>query len=304
MAQKDFYELLGVGKTASEAEIKKAYRKLAKKYHPDVNPDDKTAEETFKEITEAYAVLSDAQKRKQYDTMGASGFQSGFDYSDFFKGGWQSSGSGGRNYHFGGGRGGGFDFDMGGLEDIFEPLFGGAYGQRFQGGRGARGARQRQAPAQTFQLDIEFLQAVKGGEIDIDVGGQRKRVTIPKGIKSGQKIRLSGAGSQGGDLYIELRVKPHPEFERKGDDIYLRQNLPLETAALGGKIEVQTIDGASTLSIPEGTSSGMKMRLKSKGVYKTNGKRGDQYVELMIQLPKKLNKKSKELIKEFAKLNT
>lgn len=293
MAQ-DFYDILGVSKTATETEIKKAYRTLAKKYHPDLNPGDKAAEEKFKKITESYAVLSDPQKRKQYDAVGHTGnFQSGFDFNDFFR---NASAGGGGSYQYSS-KGGGIHFDFGGLEDIFEPLFGGgARGSQ----RGGFGGNARQPQAQHYKLDIDFLTAVKGGEVEVDLQGGRKQIKIPPGVESGQKIRLQ---EKRNEVLIELQVLPHEKFERKGSDIYSIEPVSLLEAIEGKEIQVQTIDGQSKVKLPECMSSGKKLRLKNKGVYKQSGERGDAYVEIHIQLPKTIDENSKALIREFDQKN-
>ena len=297
MAGKDFYKILGVERGATKDEIKKAYRALARKYHPDVNKDNKAAEEKFKEVTEAYAVLSDDQKRKQYDAVGPDAFRSGFDYSEFFRGGFRP----GQQQYYSTGGGQGFHFDFGGLEDIFEGMFSG-------GRSGYAGQRAHAVPRDTtYQMDIDFLTSVKGGEVDVQIEQERVRVTIPPGIESGQKIRLAGKGQRSpagrGDLYISLQVKPHSRFQRKGDDIYLTVPVTIAEAALGADLEVDTIDGKSNMKLPPGTSGGQKLRLKSKGVYQRSGKRGDQFVTVSIAIPKKLDRKSKALIKEFEERN-
>jgi len=299
---KDFYSVLGVSKTASEAEIKKAYRSLAKKYHPDVNPNNKQAEDKFKEITEAYAVLSDSGKRKQYDTMGPGGFQSGFDFSEFFKGYQQRPSSGG-SFHFTGGNGG-FQFDSSGLEDIFETILGGGAAR---GGRGFGGGRRRganpyehfqQAPTQQFEMEIDFMTAARGGEIEAEISGKRKRIQVPKGIESGQKIRISGDGGAP-DSIITLHVRPHPVFSREGDDVVSEVELTIIEASLGTTKNVETIDGTSEVKIPEGTASGSKLRLKQKGLHLRNGTRGDHLVKIKIVAPKKLSSKARELLEKL-----
>ena len=301
MASKDFYNLLGVDRKASQSEIKKAYRVLAKKYHPDVNKDDKQAEEKFKEFTEAYAVLGDEKKRKQYDAVGPDGFQSDFDYSQFFRGGFRPR-PGQQTYHYKTGSGQQYNVDFGGMEDILGSLFGGA-----RGGTGFRSA-QHSVPRDTkYQMEVDFMTAVNGGEIEVAINQERVRVKIPRGVNSGQTLRLAGKGQatpQGrGDLYISLIVASHPSFERSGDDITVEVPVSITEAALGTKFKVPTIDGSSEVSLPSGTSSGQTLRLKGKGVYKKGKNRGDQYVRIKIVAPKKLDSKSKKLLEDFAKRN-
>lgn len=293
---KDFYNTLGVSKTASEGEIKKAYRTLAKKYHPDMNPGNKQAEEKFKEVTEAYAVLSDENKRRQYDTMGPGGFQSGFDFSEFSKGFQQRPQSG--SFHFTGG-GGGFQFDASGLEDLFESFLGG--GARRGGRRQANPFeqfQQNEKPSQQFEMEIDFLTAARGGEIEVDLSGKRKRIQVPKGIESGQKIRVSGDGGQP-DSIITLKVRPHEHFTREGDDIVSDVELDIVEASLGATKTVETIDGTSEIKIPAGAVSGSKLRLKNKGLYLKNGSRGDHFVRVKIAPPKKLSDKAKDLLEKL-----
>jgi curved DNA-binding protein len=289
---KDFYEILGVSKTASEGEIKKSYRTLAKKYHPDMNPGNKQAEDKFKEITEAYAVLSDAAKRKQYDTMGPGNFNSGFDFSEFSKGFQQHPGSG--SFHFTGGNGG-FQFDASGLEDILGAFMGGGSRRR---GRAQRNPFEQfqQAPTQQFEMEIDFMTAARGGEIEAEISG--KRIQVPKGIESGQKIRISGDGGSP-DSIITLKVRPHALFVREGDDIVSEVELNIVEASLGVTKTVETIDGTSEVKIPAGTSSGSKLRLKSKGLHLKDGTRGDHMVRIKILAPKNLSAKAKELLEKL-----
>ncbi|MFH1017098.1 MAG: DnaJ domain-containing protein, partial [Pseudomonadota bacterium] len=239
MAGKDYYAILGVGKAADETEIKKAYRRLAKQYHPDFNPGNKGAEEKFKELTEAYAVLSDKEKRAQYDAVGPEGFKSDFDFSQFFSGGFRPR-AGQQTYHFSTGQGRGFNFDFGGLEDIFGSLFGGG-GAR---SRGFGGFDEEALESQdtSAQLEIDFLTAVKGGEVDVQIGREHLRTKIPPGVNTGQKIRLAGKGHSGGrgrrgDLYLTLTVKEHPPFERRGNDIYVTVPVSVSEAGLGAQIQ-------------------------------------------------------------------
>jgi DnaJ-class molecular chaperone len=308
MSSKDYYKVLGVERSATEADIKKAYRKLAKKYHPDFNPGNKSAEDQFKSITEAYAVLSDADKRRQYDAVGPEGFHSDFDFSQFYRGGFRPR-PGQTTYHFSTGGGRGFNFDFGGLEDIFASMFSGGagFGGGGRGGFEAPPPPRQGVPDSIYNLDVDFLTAAKGGEVDVQVDGEVLRTKIPAGIDTGQKIRLAGKGertrSGRGDLFIQLTVKPHSTFERKGNDVYVDLPITVAEAALGGSVQVPTIDGASEMKIPPGVSGGQTLRMKGKGIYTRNGERGDQYVKLEIVLPKKLDDRSIELLKEFAKRN-
>ncbi len=351
---KDFYEILGVSKTASADELKKAYRKLAMQHHPDKNPGDKKAEEKFKEISHAYDILSDEQKRAAYDRYGHDAFTQG--------------GMGGA-----GGGAGGFDFSASGFADIFEDLFGMGGGARQRQPSGpARGADLR------YNLSISLEDAFKGKQETIKVatavacescsgsGGEkgsapvscgtcsgsgrirmsqgfftmertctscqgmgkviknpckncagsgrvRKEktlsVNIPAGVEEGTRIRLSNEGEVGarggpaGDLYIFVSVAEHPIFKRDGADIHCQIPIPMTTAALGGSIEAPTIDGTRVkVSIPEGTQSGHQMRLRGKGMsVLRSGHRGDMYIHTQVETPVKLNKKQKDLLKEFEK---
>ncbi|WP_040211342.1 molecular chaperone DnaJ [Clostridium polynesiense] len=352
MAKKDYYEILGLEKGASDDEIKKAFRKLAIKYHPDKNSGDKEAEERFKEINEAYQVLSDPQKKAQYDQFGTADFD--------------SSGFGGFN--------GGFDFsDMGGFGDIFDSFFGGGFG----------GGRKRNGPERgsdlEYNLNLSFEEAVFGVEKDISItrnetcetcrgsgakpgtnartcdkcsgsgqirvqrntplgsfvstttcdkcggkgkvidspchtchgkGKERKHrkinVKIPAGVDSGNIIPLRGQGEHGnnggppGDLYIRISVSPSKVFKRKGFDIYIDSNISMAKAALGTEITVPTVDGDVKYTVPAGTQSGTLFRLRGKGVPKVNSSgRGDQYVNIVVDIPKSLNEKQKEALKLF-----
>src|SRR5712671_1980447 len=392
--QKDYYGALSVKKTASTEEIRKAFRKLARKYHPDVNPNDKKSEEKFKEISEANDVLSDPKKRKIYDQLGfysdnidpaaaeayarggptgAGGFGDvsgsrpgsgqgvpfdfgGFDFSDLVD-------SAGRNRRSGGG---------GGFRDIFSGIFGG-------GGRGASTAEGGAEPGTDleYQVNVPFWTAIRGGVMRLNIsrqdvcanchgqgyieapgkcpdcngtgqvtqtGGRMKfNVTCPRchgtgknistcptchgegtvsrtepmevrikaGTRDGQRIRLAGKGNAGGhggaagDLYVIIRIDPHPVFRRDGDDIYLSVPVSATEAALGAKIEVPTIDGRALLKVPPGTQSGQKLRLREKGVPSATkeGARGDEIVEVKVTVPMPRDEKTKELLRELAKLN-
>ncbi len=355
MATKDYYEILGVSRTAGEDEIKKAYRKLAMKHHPDRNPGDKESEQKFKEGSEAYAVLADKQKRAQYDQfgrvegMGEPG--AGFDFSNF---------------------GGGFGDIFG---DIFSDLFGGGTGAR-GGGAGRRGP-QRGSDLQ-YNMEVSFEQAAFGYQTELDIprletcgqcgglgakssrdvevcptcqgtGQQRMqqgfftvattcprcrgegrvvknpctqckgagrvrqhhklRVSVPAGVDTGARLKLSGEGEDGlnggrkGDLYIAISVKPHPFFHREGVDLYCEVPISITTAALGGDLQVPTLDGKVELKIPAGTQNLRNFRLRGKGMPSVRGHgRGDQYCRVIVEVPSHLSARQRELLEEFERL--
>ena len=349
MATQDYYETLGVNRSASAGDIKSAFRKLAMKHHPDRNPGDKAAEQRFKELNEAYEILKDDQKRAAYDQYGHAAFQNG--------------GGGGRP------GAGGFG-DFGSFADVFDDLFG-----DFMGGSRGRGSQSRGADLR-YNLEISLEEAFEGKQAQIKVptsvrcdtcdgtgsaegsspgacpgcrgagrvraqqgfftiertcptcGGQGRVITdpcsacsghgrvqrektlsvkIPKGVEDGTRIRLSGEGEAGmrggtqGDLYIFVSVAPHRMFQREGANVYCRVPIPLTTAALGGQIEVPTIDGKrARLQVPEGTQAGHRFRLRGKGMTELNGNaRGDMFAELSIETPINLSKRQKELLREF-----
>ncbi len=291
--EKDLYEILGVKKNATEAEIRKAFHTLARKYHPDVNPNNKEAERRFKEITLAYEVLKDPQKRARYDAMKeGSPFSS---YANADK--WSNQGDFRTMFS---------DF---GLGDLFEEIFGfGRHnGSPFQTNWGGFKSEMRQNPNIEARMTISFIEAVRGGERMIALSDGRKlSIKIPQGVDNGSKIKLKNQGNsfgigKRGDLIIELNVEPHPFFNRKADDIYIKCPISFSEAVLGGEIEVPTIDGKVVLKIPPGISSGQKLKLSNKGVYNPKLKRkGDQFVEVEIKIPKKLSlnyKKAAELLK-------
>ena len=315
MSGKDYYKILGVAKSASADEIKKAYRKLALKYHPDHNKGDKAAETKFKEISEAYAVLSDPEKRQQYDTFGAEGFQNRFSQEDIFRGFDFSNIF--REFGFGGGR----------SDNIFSQIFGAGMG----GGQGRAHFHTGGSPFQSsFQGFQERPRGIKGQDLvyelsltleDIangtekliayDLGGAQEKVSvkIPAGIQSGKKLRLPGKGRPGiqggppGDLYIQVHVLDHPLFRREHDDLHIRQEIPFSSAVLGTEIEVPTIDRKRLkLKIPPGTQNGAKFRMRGYGLPRMGGNtRGDQIVEIRVAVPKELNKDQKDLVKKLEK---
>ncbi len=312
MNGKDFYKVLGVSKTSSDEEIKKAYRQLAKKYHPDVNQGDKAAEEKFKEVSEAYETLSDKKKRQEYDLMSSMGGFAGGGYRPEGNYQYTTYGPGSQGFDFStytreGGKGGGFE-DLG---DIFGDIFGmGGFskkkGKGFRPGPATRGANR------IYTMEIDFLDAVRGAstKINIERGGkvEKIQVKIPAGVDQGSKVRLAGKGEPSpdhgpaGDLFIEIKVRPHPYFTRVGDDIHLHVPISLEEAVNGAKIEVPTIEGKIKMTIPTGTQGGQKFRLKGKGVpHRAGSGLGDQIVMTDIHLPKHLDKEAKKLIEELEK---
>ncbi|MBW1979637.1 MAG: DnaJ domain-containing protein [Deltaproteobacteria bacterium] len=309
MAGKNYYKILGVSKNASDEEIKKAYRKLALKYHPDRNKGNKSAEEKFKDVNEAYAVLSDKEKRRQYDMFGSEGFQQRFSQEDIF-----------RNFDFG------HIFREFGLgsEDIFGRVFGGmgagrrqtfhrAGGAHHFGGPFARAAQQPHKGADlTVDLQISLQEAVFGAARTIALNRHNSRelvkVKIPPGISSGQKLRITGKGQQGswggppGDLLVTVQVAPHPVFSRSGDDLIITREIKLSQAVLGTTIEVPTLDGKRlSLKIPPGTQSHTQMRLRGYGVprFKKEG-RGDLFVKIIVQIPRILTPEQKALFEQLA----
>ena len=294
MSKRDYYEILGVSKNASDDEIKKAYRKLAIKYHPDKNPGDKSAEEKFKEISEAHEVLSDKQKRARYDQFGHAGV-GGASGNPF---GGQASGNpfGNGTYTFNG-QNFSFDFGGGGLDDILGSIFG--FGGRARGPR--RGADYR------THLVITFEEAIFGTTKTLEVEGKKIKLKIPQGIDDGMSIRLSGKGGpapdqdgQKGDLYVQIRVKPHKHLTREGYIILSEEKISMVDAALGTEIEVETVDGPIAMKVPAGTQSGTPFKLSGHGVpMRSDGDRGPHIVTIIVEIPKKLTKKQRTLLEEF-----
>jgi DnaJ-class molecular chaperone len=280
------YQILGVAKTATQDEIKNAYRTLAKKLHPDLNPGNKEAERKFKDIANAYELIGTEDARKKYDLGEAEQAQQ------------RSYGGGGpqgraRNPYYyetqqdGGRYSSQFEGSFG-QEDIFESIFG--------QGRG----RRAQPQDETYQMEIDFRDAVLGAEKEIILGSQKKlRVKIPAGVETGKKLRFSGQASSGGDAYVEIHVKPSERFKRVGNNIEIEWPIGLASAVLGGEIEVPTVDGMVKVTVPSGVSSGAKLRVKGKGVPQ-DGARGDEIVILSIKLPKEIDPEVKEAIRKWS----
>ena len=291
----DLYSQLGVKRDATEADIKKAYRKLAKELHPDKNKDNPKATERFSTVTRAYDILTDKAKRAQYDRGEIDENGNPRAPFGFGTGGPRPGGAGG----FQRGPGGPGGFGGGGeevdLSELFEGLFGGAGGARRGGGFGGFGGRTRQAPPQkgadvAYRLPVAFEDAatLKPQRVTLS-GGKTVDIKLPKGVEEGTRIRLAGQGQQGpagsGDAIVTIHLKPHRFYRREGDDIRLDLPVAIDEAVLGAKVKVPTVDGAVMLSIPKGSSSGKVLRLKGKGFTGKNGQRGDQLVTLMVEIP-------------------
>lgn len=310
MEFKDYYKILGVDKNATQEEIKRAYRKLAMKYHPDRNPGDKSAEEKFKEITEANEVLSDPEKRKKYDALGANWNQyehAGQGFDDFFS---QFSGtqSGrGQTYTFSGDLGDLFG-NLGGFSDFFESFFG-SRGRKQSGFTSHDYSKQSVAGIDLeADLNITLEDAFNGGERIINVDGKKIKININPGIKDGQRLRLKGLGrartqnGQRGDLYLNIHILQHPFYEIKDSDLYYNLDIDLYTAVLGGKEYIRTLDGKTiSINIPEGTDSGSILRLKNLGMKKDLG-RGDLFVRINVTVPKNLSEEEKQLFRKLQNL--
>lgn len=318
---KDYYQILGVAKGASPDEIKKAYRKLALKYHPDRNKDDKEAEERFKELGEAYAVLSDPKKRKQYDTFGEQGFKQRYSQEDIYRGSdlgdiLRDLGLGGDFFSriFGGGGpggGGGFRaYTVHGNPGMGGPGMGGPRFDPRQGFGGGPAGPMRGNDL-IYELPLTLEEAFQGGEkmISYRRGGQLEKVSVklPAGIGAGKKLRLAqkgepgSAGATAGDLYIKVRILDHPEFSREGDNLVKKLPVSFTQAALGHTVEVATIDNKTlSLKVPKGAQQGQKLRLKEQGMPRMSGGRGDLIVVLQLTVPTRLSKRQKELLQELS----
>lgn len=302
----DYYETLNLTKNATAEDIKKAYRKLARQYHPDRNPGDKGAAARFKDIQQAYDTLSDPEKKKLYDQYGpdyeqaARAAQAGFGGQGPFTFRWGS----------GGPQGGAEGVDPRMFQSIFEQMMGGAgaaggahpFEEMTGTGRRKRG-RRGPVPQDVEQtLAVDFLTAARGGVRETTtLEGHTVSVRIPPGIEDGKILRLRGQGLHGGDLLVTIHVQPHAYFKREGQDLIVDLPLTISEAMLGTKVDVPTLAGTVALTIPAGTSSGQRLRIRGQGLPKPDGTRGDQYVQVKIAVPKHLDQDGKELIQEFAR---
>lgn len=306
MEYKDYYKTLGVERNASAEDIKKAFRKLALQYHPDRNQGNKEAEEKFKDLNEAYEVLSDTEKRARYDQLGESYFRyqqgggqpGGFNWSDWAA---QPGAQGGRRVPvddiFG---------DMGGFSDFFQAIFGSAGGG--MGGQPRTTVRQRAMRPIEQPVQISFQEAWQGGERLVQIGDRRLQVKIPAGADTGTRVRMAGAGPAGpdgrqGDIYLIIQVAPDSRFERRGADLYTDSEVDLYTAVLGGEATVVTPAGNVVLTIPPGTQPGQTFRLSGRGMPKLRNQqaRGDLYARVKVSLPRQLNDQQRSLFQELAK---
>ncbi|WP_224995328.1 DnaJ C-terminal domain-containing protein [Cesiribacter sp. SM1] len=311
MDYKDYYKILGVSKTASQDEIKKAYRKLAVKYHPDKNKGDKVAEEKFKEISEANNVLSDPEKRRQYDELGSNwnryqqtGGAGGFNWTEYAR-----QQQGGRTYQaydfgdvFGGNTKSG---GRGGFSDFFQNFFGGGFE-----GAGSRQASGFKGQDLQSEMGISLQDAYDGTTHIMNVHGEQLRIKLKPGIEDKQTLKLKGKGAPGvnggpaGDLYLTVHVAPHQQFERKGDDLHTDLPVDLYTVLLGGKVTVNTLSGPVNMQLPALTQNGKVLRLRDKGMprYNNPGQFGDLYVRIQVELPSQLSSEEKHLFEELKRL--
>ncbi len=314
MEYRDYYKVLGCERSATEKELKTAYRKLAHQYHPDKNPGDKTAEDKFKQLNEAYEVLSDPQKRAKYDQLGARYQEweraghpgAGFDFSQ-----WAGAG------RTGAGRGNPQDlndlFGEGGFSDFFTNIFGGGMGGASTGTRRTTNTRTRtstwalRGEDMEQPIEISLEEAFSGARRTLQKGDKRLEVNIPAGARTGTKVRMAGAGGQGqapGDLYLVVTVRPHPLYKREGDDLYADVPVDLYTAVLGGEVRVPTLNGNVALNVPAGSSTGKTFRLTGRGMPKLRAasERGDFYARLAVQVPAQLTERERELFNELKTL--
>jgi curved DNA-binding protein len=312
---RDYYETLGVSKTATEDEIRSAFRKLARKHHPDVAKDKKAAEEKFKEINEAYEVLSDPEKRKKYDQLGADwdrpgGFQPPPQWGP------QQPGGGFQQYEWGGDNGGvQFEFGGTGFSDFFEAFFGGGRGRSAFGGFGGRQATAERGADVEADIMVTLEEALHGSTRTVSLrrAGSNKvenyQVKIPRGVHEGQRIRLAGQGEAGvrggksGDLFLRVRLAKHPDFSVEGSDLIHEKKIAPSQAVLGTELTVPTLEGSVRLKVPPGTQGGQRFRLRERGLPSASGKRGNLYVDVRINVPKKITDREREIWRELAKLH-
>ena len=306
-AKQDLYQILGCARDADEDAIRKAYRKLARKHHPDVNPNDKAAEDKFKDLSHAYSVLSDAEKRRNYDEFGEIALAGGFDAEAARRAREGFGGGGGRSGGFGDAEGVPFE----GLDDLFANLF-----ERQGGGRGRMRGRGADVEA---ELELDFLDAARGAEQRLTLarpqpdGSLRQEtvtVRIPPGVADGGRLRIPGKGGPGvgggpaGDLHARIRVRPHRFFRRDERNLLVDVEVSVREATLGAKVEVPTLDGRVTLAIPPGTDSGTKLRVRGKGIPSpSGGKAGDLYAIVQIRVPRAVGAREQELLDELAKFD-
>jgi curved DNA-binding protein len=291
----DYYKVLGIDKNATQDDIKKAYRKLARKLHPDLNPNDKEAHKKFQQVNEANEVLSDPEKRKKYDQYGKD-WQHAGQFEQARQSGQRARDAGGQSFYG--------DYDEEGFSDFFESLFGG-------GGNGRR--RQTKFRGQDYQssLQLQLRDIYTTHQQTLTVNGKNIRITIPAGVENGQVIKLKGYGAPGanggppGDLYITFHIADDRDFKRSGSDLYSTAAINLYTAVLGGETIIDTLGGKVKLKVAAGTQNGTKVRLKGKGfpVYKKEGQFGDLYVSFQVKIPTQLSEKEKELFTELSKLS-
>jgi curved DNA-binding protein len=317
VAFRDYYETLGVPRDASNEDIRKAYRKLARENHPDVNKDP-GAEDRFKEISEAYEVLRDPDKRKRYDQLGAN-WKAGQDVSgapgweDVFRRGRQRggarAGAGG-----GGGPSGGFgdgvrvefggDLDGADFSEFFGDLFGGGGGRSsiFDSFGGSSG-RTRRSTDQEAILELSLEEVAAGGTRRLSIDGRELEVDIPPGVRDGERLRVRGGASSDGDLILRIRLRPHPRLRIRGDDLQVDLPIAPWEGALGAKVPVQTLTGTAQVTVPPGSSSGRRLRLRGEGLPKEGGDKGDLYAVVSIKVPKKLTRKERDLFEQLSKVS-
>jgi curved DNA-binding protein len=325
MEYKDYYKILGVPRSASQAEIKKAYRKLARQHHPDQNAGDKAAERRFKDVNEAHAVLGDPDKRKKYDALGSN-------WEELSRAGAAAGAAGGPFGGFGGGGNVRYEFrtadaeDLGGFSDFFRMVFGSggaSPGQPARGSRSSRGSGMAfddvlsqmgmhadgttrtatRPPVTEATAELDLAEAFRGTTRLVDIGGKRLEVTIPKGVDNGSRVKLTGKGQGGGDLVVVVKVRPDPTFTRRGADLERELPLSLEEALLGGEVPVATLKGRVVLTIPAGTQNGRTFRLAGQGMprLKADGS-GDLYVRTRVVLPTALDDEAKAAARRFLDL--